>query len=282
MGTLYLVATPIGNLQDITFRAIDTLKSVDLIAAEDTRQTGILLSHYGIRTRLTSYHEHNKETKTASLVEFLENHDIAIVSDAGSPALNDPGYEIVRDALAGGFTVVPIPGPAAPVAALTASGLPTDRFLFIGYLPRKHTERVRLLHEVEPLPYTLVMLETPHRLVDALADLRQALGNRRIVLGREITKKFEEFIRLDLEGADSYFLEHEPRGEFTLVIEGKSATVDALWGREALENEIIRRMAEPYQARSLAKDLSNASGWNSKDIYDIIHEVRKRSSNESG
>ncbi len=275
MGSLYLVATPIGNLQDITFRAIEVLKSVDLIAAEDTRQTMNLLSHFDIHTKLTSYHEYNKETKTNSLVEYMVDHDLAIVSDAGTPALNDPGYEIVKEAVLRGIRVIPIPGPSAPLAALTASGLPTDRFLYVGYLPRKHTERLKLLHEIETHPYTLVMLETPHRLVDALVDLRQALGNRKIVLCREMTKKFEEFIRLDLEGADEYFLTHEPRGEFTLIVEGVTNTDQDLWPQEEVEGEVRRRMEEPFQARILAKEVAALSGWNSKDVYTIIYENRK-------
>ena len=275
MGSLYLVATPIGNLQDITFRAIEVLKSVDLIAAEDTRQTLNLLSHFDIHTKLTSYHEYNKETKTNSLVEYMADHDLAIVSDAGTPALNDPGYEIVKEAVLRGIRVIPIPGPSAPLAALTASGLPTDRFLYVGYLPRKHTERLKLLHDIEAHPYTLVMLETPHRLVDALVDLRQALGNRKIVLCREMTKKFEEFIRLDLEEADEYFLTHEPRGEFTLIVAGVSDTDQELWPQEEVEGEVRRRMEEPFQARILAKEVAALSGWNSKDVYTIIYENRK-------
>ncbi len=275
MGILYLVATPIGNLQDMSFRAVEILNSVDMIAAEDTRNTMHLLSHFKIHTKLTSYHEFNKEQKTESLVDYLVDHDLAIVSDAGSPALNDPGYEIVKEAVARGIQVVPIPGACAPIAALTASGLPTDQFLFIGYLPRKHTERMKLLHEIEAHPYTLVMLETPHRLVDALVDLRQALGNRRIVLAREMTKKFEEFIRLNLEDADEYFLTREPRGEFTLIIEGESTKGQELWPLEEIESEVRRRMEEPYQSRILAKEIAAMSGWNSKDVYAIITENRK-------
>jgi 16S rRNA (cytidine1402-2'-O)-methyltransferase len=275
MGSLFLVATPIGNLQDITFRAIEVLKTVDMIAAEDTRNTMNLLSHFDIHTKLTSYHEYNKDTKTATLADYLVDHDLAIVSDAGTPALNDPGYEIVKEAIARGIRVIPIPGPSAPLAALTASGLPTDQFLYIGYLPRKHTERLKLLHEIESHPYTLVMLETPHRLVDALVDLRQALGNRKIVMARELTKKFEEFIRLDLNDADEYFLTHEARGEFTLIIEGASSSSQEMWGQAEVEGEVRRRMEEPYQSRILAKEIAALSGWNSKDIYTIIHENRK-------
>lgn len=275
MGSLYLVATPIGNLQDITFRAIDVLKSVDMIAAEDTRQTMNLLSHFDIHTKLTSYHEYNKDTKTASLADYLADHDLAIVSDAGTPALNDPGYEIVKEAVSRGIRVIPIPGPSAPLAALTASGLPTDQFLYIGYLPRKHNERLKLLHDISSHEYTLIMLETPHRLVDALVDLRQALGDRRIVLARELTKKFEEFIRLNLDDADEYFLTHEPRGEFTLIVEGAMKSADNLLSEDEIILMLKQRMNEPYQSRILAKEIASISGWNSKDVYDLIQQLRK-------
>jgi len=275
MGSLYLVATPIGNLKDITFRALEVLGQVGLIAAEDTRTTGVLLSHYDIHTPLRSYHEYNKEGETDRLVELLNTQDIAIVSDAGSPGLNDPGYELVSRAIASGHTVIPIPGPSAPITALTASGLPTDKFLFLGYLPRKHTERIKLLQSVAQLPYTLIVLETPHRLTDALVDLRQALGNRRLVLGREMTKKFEEFTRIALEEADTFFLTHEPRGEYTLVIEGHAHHMDETWEQSVLEEMLRNRMREPYQSRELAKEMAAVSGWNSKEIYDLIHTIRK-------
>ncbi len=165
MGTLYLVATPIGNLQDITGRALEILKQVRLIAAEDTRQTRKLLDHYQIHTPLISYHEHNKLSRLAEVLAALEEADVALVSDAGTPALNDPGYELVKAALQAGYPVSPIPGPSAPLAALVASGLPTDAFLYLGYLPRKTGERRTLLGKIAGLPYTLVFLETPHRLL---------------------------------------------------------------------------------------------------------------------
>ncbi len=275
MGSLYLVATPIGNLKDISLRALEVLGQVGLIAAEDTRTTGVLLSHYDIHTPLRSYHEYNKEGETDRLVELLDSQDIAIVSDAGSPGLNDPGYELVTRAIASGHSVIPIPGPSAPITALTASGLPTDKFLYLGYLPRKHTERVKLLQSVAQLPYTLIVLETPHRLTDALVDLRQALGNRRLVLGREMTKKFEEFTRITLEESDTFFLTHEPRGEYTLVIEGHAQHMDEIWEQSVLEAMLRNRMREPYQSRELAKEMAGVSGWNSKDIYDLIHIIRK-------
>ena len=164
MGNLYLVATPIGNLEDISQRALRLLRQVNLIAAEDTRQTRKLLAHFDIHTPLTSYFEHNKLGKIEQILAALERGDVALVSDAGTPGLNDPGFELVRSALAAGFTVSPVPGPSAPIAALVASGLPTDAFLYLGYLPRKSSERQQMLREVAELPYTLIFLETPHRL----------------------------------------------------------------------------------------------------------------------
>jgi 16S rRNA (cytidine1402-2'-O)-methyltransferase len=171
VSTLYLVATPIGNLEDISARALRILGEVSLIAAEDKRQTKKLLDHYAVHNRQVSYHEHNKERQLSRLLSELEQGDVALVSDAGTPALNDPGYELVRAALAAGHQVTPVPGPSAPIAALVASGLPTDAFLYLGYLPRKQGERRHLLEAISELPYTLVFLETPHRLLSALDDL---------------------------------------------------------------------------------------------------------------
>lgn len=205
MGTLYLVATPIGNLQDITGRALEILKQVRLVAAEDTRQTRKLLDHYQIHTPLISYHEHNKLARLAEVLAALEEADIALVSDAGTPALNDPGYELVKAALQAGYQVSPIPGPSAPLAALVASGLPTDAFLYLGYLPRKTSERRTMLGKIAGLPYTLVFLETPHRLLSALQDLQSVLGDRSIAVARELTKLHEEILRGSLSQALAHF-----------------------------------------------------------------------------
>ncbi len=220
MGTLYLIATPIGNLEDISARALRLLGQVRLIAAEDTRQTRKLLSHFDIHTPLTSYYEHNKLSKLDRVLEDLRHGDVALVSDAGTPGLNDPGYELVRAALQNGHRVSPVPGPSAPIAALVASGLPTGAFLFLGYLPRKTSERRRLLEEIAGLPYTLVFLETPHRLLRALDDLSAMLGARQIAIARELTKLHEEIFRGDVASARQHFEEQEPRGEFTLVVAG--------------------------------------------------------------
>src|SRR5512139_26493 len=229
MGTLYLVATPIGNLEDMSPRAVRILKESALIAAEDTRHTGKLLKHFEIHTPLTSYFEHNKLNKLEFILEKLAGGDVALVSDAGTPAINDPGYELVKAALASGWSVVPIPGPSAPIAALTVSGLPTDAFLYLGYLPHKTSERHKRLEEVAGQPYTLVFLESPYRIVESLEDILTILGDRRICVAREMTKMFEEYWRGNVIGAVTYFKSQPARGEFTLVIEGKKVEAGARW-----------------------------------------------------
>src|SRR4026209_2261141 len=205
MGTLYLVATPIGNLEDMSARAIRVLREPILIAAEDTRHTGKLLKYFEIQTPITSYFEHNKLGKLDAILDQLSIGDVALVSDAGSPAINDPGYELVRAALASKFDVIPVPGASAPIAALTVSGLPTDSFLYLGYLPHKTSERHKRLQEVESQPYTLIFLESPYRIVEALEDILSILGNRQICVAREMTKMFEEYWRGDVSGAVEYF-----------------------------------------------------------------------------
>jgi 16S rRNA (cytidine1402-2'-O)-methyltransferase len=213
MGTLYLVATPIGNLEDMSPRAVRTLSEVTLIAAEDTRVTRKLLTHFNIHTRLTSYFEHNKLSKLDAILAALGQGDVALVSDAGTPAINDPGYELVRAALARGADVRPIPGPSAPIAALAASGLPTDSFLYLGYLPRKAGERKTRLDELADLPHTLVFLESPPRLLQSLKALQLSLGDRQISVARELTKFHEQIWRCTLPAAVDYFSHNEPRGD---------------------------------------------------------------------
>src|SRR5512138_3305792 len=221
MGTLYLVATPIGNLEDMSPRAIRVLREASLIAAEDTRHTGKLLKHFEIQTPLISYVEHNKLTKLDFILEKLSTGDVALVSDAGTPAVNDPGYELVKAALASNYEVRPVPGPSAPITALTVSGLPTDSFLYLGYLPHKTSERHKRLEEIESQPYTLIFLESPYRIVESLEDIFSILGDRRICVAREMTKMFEEYWRGSVSKAVEYFKSQPARGEFTLVIEGK-------------------------------------------------------------
>lgn len=194
MGTLYLVATPIGNLEDISLRALRILAEVGLIAAEDTRQTRKLLNHYGISTHAISYHEFNKLSRIDEILEKLAAGDVALVSDAGTPGLNDPGYELVREVLSNGYKVSPLPGPSAPLAALVSSGLPTDAFLYLGYLPRKSSERRQKIKQAAGQPYTLIFLEAPHRIVEALEDLQTILGDRQAAAARELTKLHEEIV----------------------------------------------------------------------------------------
>jgi 16S rRNA (cytidine1402-2'-O)-methyltransferase len=274
MGTLYLVATPIGNLEDISARALNVLRQVNLIAAEDTRQTRKLLEHYGITTPSTSYYEHNKLTKLEVVLEALSRGSVALVSDAGTPGLNDPGYELVKAALDAGHTVSAIPGPSAPIAALVASGLPTDAFLYLGYLPRRATARRRRLEEVADLPYTLIFLEAPHRLSDALADLESILGDRPIAVARELTKLHEEIFRGTIGSARAHFAQTPPRGEFTLVVAGRPSQAER-WSAERVHAAIERELAEGASPAALAGRLAEASGWSRRELYRLILEHRR-------
>lgn len=274
MGTLYLVATPIGNLEDMSPRGLRVLKEAILIAAEDTRHTGTLLKHFEIKTPLTSYFEHNKLTKQDFILEKLSEGDVALVSDAGTPAINDPGYELVQAALASGFDVRPVPGPSAPISALTVSGLPTDSFLYLGYLPHKSSERHSFVGQVSDLSYTLIFLETPHRLLDSLEDLLAVLGNRRICVAREMTKLYEEFWRGDINGAIEYFKSKEPRGEFTLVIEGKKKEESGKWEEARLVEVIKRELQAGKSAKDISAELAEQSGWNKKEVYALVNQVK--------
>lgn len=274
MGTLYLVATPIGNLEDITLRALRVLREVPLIAAEDTRNTRRLLGQYGIQTRLISYHEHNKITRLNEVLAALEKGDVALVSDAGTPGLNDPGYELVRAALQDGKSVCPLPGAAAPIVALVASGLPTDTFLYLGYLPRKPKERRKRLEEIASFSHTLVFLEAPHRLLSALEDIRDVLGDRRVSAARELTKLFEEFIRGNASDLIEHFRAMEPRGEFTLVVEGSSNQA-VVWDEDKVRQAIQNPIHAGLPTSELAREIAKASGWHKKDVYRILVEMKQ-------
>lgn len=276
MSRLYLVATPIGNLEDITLRALRVLREVHLIAAEDTRRTRQLLQHYNISTPLLSLHEHNLRTRIPQVLQALAQGDVALVSDAGTPLINDPGYELVTAAIAAGHTVVPIPGPSAPIAALIASGLPTETFLYLGYLPRKSQERRRLLTQVANLPYTLIFLETPQRLLAALEDLTAVLGAaRRIAVARELTKVHEEVWRGTLEEALAHFQAHPPRGEFTLIVEGAPAPRGP-WTPEELDRAIAEGLAQGIPPAQLARDLAALSGHPRQQVYRRILQQQGR------
>jgi 16S rRNA (cytidine1402-2'-O)-methyltransferase len=271
MGTLHLVATPIGNLEDMSPRAVRVLREASLIAAEDTRHTGKLLKHFEIKTPLTSYFEHNKLTKLDFILEKLLQADVALVSDAGTPAINDPGFELVRAALASGFDVIPVPGPSAPISALAVSGLPTDSFLYLGYLPSKTSERHKFVGQIDDLPYTLIFLESPHRIVESLEDLFSILGDRKICIAREMTKLYEEYWRGTISGAVGYFKSQQVRGEFTLVVEGKTKVESGKWTEEELHAAIKRELLTEKSAKEISAELAEQSGWNKKDVYRLIN-----------
>ncbi|MFD2611566.1 16S rRNA (cytidine(1402)-2'-O)-methyltransferase [Paenibacillus gansuensis] len=224
-GTLYLVATPIGNLEDITFRAVKTLKEADLVAAEDTRQTRKLLTHFEISTRLVSYHEHNKQASGPELVRLMEEgQTVALVSDAGMPAISDPGSELAALAIEHGIPVVPIPGANAALSALIMSGLPTDRFHFVGFLPRDRKAVQETLDEVKGLKATLLFYESPHRVAKTLEAMAGKLGDRRVALVRELTKRYEEAVRGTISECLAYLEEHPAQGEYCLVVEGSEGS----------------------------------------------------------
>ena len=272
VGILYLVATPIGNLEDVTRRALTILGQVRLIAAEDTRHTRKLLSHYRIATPLISYHEHNKLVRLDRVVAELAQGDVALVSDAGTPGLSDPGYELVRAALAAGYQVSPIPGPSAPIAALVASGLPTDAFVYLGYLPRRATERRRLLEGQVAETRTLLAFEVPHRLQATLRDLEAILGGERpVAVCREMTKMHEEILRTSLTTAREHFESIEPRGEFTLAVGG--ATGETAWGEARVRSAIAKRLSEGLSRAEAARQVSSISGWERRRVYRLAMEV---------
>jgi len=276
MGTLYIVATPIGNLEDISARALRILGEAHLIAAEDTRQTRKLLSHFGIHTPMISYHEHNKLTQLDEVLAALAQGDVALVSDAGTPALNDPGYELVGAAIAAGYAVSPIPGPTAPISALVASGLPTDAFLYLGYLPRKAAERRNMLAQVASIPYTLIFLETPHRLLDALDDMQSKLGDRPCAVARELTKLHEEIYRGSLSEALGYFRVQKPRGEFTIIVAGIPNQKEPRWTEEKLRSALQSGLDRGESPSNLAKRIASKSGWSRRDIYRLIASKHER------
>jgi 16S rRNA (cytidine1402-2'-O)-methyltransferase len=260
---LYVVATPIGNLEDISLRALRLLKQVQLIAAEDTRTTRQLLNFYDIKTPLTSYHEHNKRAKLNYLLDCLGKEDVALVSEAGMPGLSDPGYELIAAAIERGISVVPVPGPSAVITALVVSGLPTDQFLYLGFLPRRPGARRRLFKSVVNEPRTMVAFEAPHRLSQTLSDAMEILGDRRAAVCRELTKVHEEVFRGRLSRAIEHFA--QPRGEFTLVIEG-SAVGEPEINRE-IKEELLKLYRQGAGAREAVARLSESSGISKKKLY---------------
>jgi 16S rRNA (cytidine1402-2'-O)-methyltransferase len=276
-GTLYIVATPIGNLEDITLRALRVLKDVDLIAAEDTRHTRILLDHHGIRASVTSYHEHNERAKAQELVRQLEKGvNIALVSDAGTPAISDPGYRLVVAAIAAGVRVVPIPGASAFTAVLSASGLPTDGFVFEGFLPAKQQQRRTRLQTLCREIKTLIFYEAPHRLRECLGDIREILGDREMTLAREVSKVHEEFLRGPVSQILQQIAAREIKGEVTLVIGGwDQQTAVSL---EEVKQEARALAAQGMRVKEIAEVLGEKYGYAKKEIYRIAVEQKKSTS----
>jgi 16S rRNA (cytidine1402-2'-O)-methyltransferase len=272
MSTLFLVATPIGNLEDLSPRAQRVLKNVALIAAEDTRHSGKLLKHFGVTTPLTSYFAHNERARLDEVLDTLQRGDVALISDAGMPGINDPGYLLVRAALEAGHQVSPVPGPSAPIAALAASGLPTDQFLYLGYPPRKAGERRQAFKAVAGYPYTLVYLESPHRLLATLQDLHASLGDRQVAVAAELTKLYERFFRGTLSAAVLFYESEPARGEFTIVVAG--ATDQAVvWGQDQV---LAALQADKGESPSqLARRVAAEAGWSRSQVYDLLKGLNR-------
>lgn len=275
-GTLYLCATPIGNLEDITLRCIRILKEVDLIAAEDTRNSIKLLNHFAIKTPMTSYHEHNKAGKGRKLVERLqEGEDIALITDAGTPGISDPGEDLVRMCREEGIPVTAVPGAAACITALTVSGLPTRRFAFEAFLPADKKERQAVLKEMVDETRTMVVYEAPHRLVRTLKTLKEALGNRRIRICRELTKKHEDVFATTIEEAAAHYEKQEPRGECVIVIEGKSreelsAGERARWEEMSIAEHMEYYMKDGMEKKEAMKQVARDRGVGKREIYQAL------------
>jgi 16S rRNA (cytidine1402-2'-O)-methyltransferase len=274
-GILYVVATPLGNLGDLSERGMEVLRTVPVVAAEDTRRTRGLLSHLGVSPRLLSYHAHSEEPRLEVLLEILhDGRDVALVSDAGTPVVSDPGTDLVAAARASGITVVPIPGPSAVATALSAAGLKGDRYLFLGFIPRKGSERARLIARAAAEEWSVVFFEAPPRLADLLEDLaRAAGGTRRVVVARELTKLHEEFRAGTLAELAGYYSEHPPRGEITIVLEGTGAPAEpADRTGEAVEQATLL-LAEGLTRREVVRRISETLGLPRNDAYRLVMEL---------
>lgn len=271
-GTLFLCATPIGNLEDMTYRAVRILGEAPLIAAEDTRRTRQLLTHFGLSTRLVSYHEHNKDEKGPRLIEWLlSGNDLACVSDAGLPGVADPGSQLAADAIAEGICVVPIPGANAALSALIASGLDTTRFSFVGFLPRTKEKKRECLAEISGRKDTLIFYEAPHRLVETLKAIIDALGDRPAVLARELTKKFEEFRRGNLSELLTWCEENPPRGEFVIVVRGAEEMEQTAPVEPEDAVGLVRTLVEQGMAKKEAiREAAKRTGLSRRDVYQAV------------
>jgi len=273
MPVLYVVATPIGNLEDVTLRALRVLREVKLIAAEDTRKTRRLLNAYDIKKPVTSYYEHNKITKLEYILDFLKEGDVALVSDAGMPGISDPGYELIAAASERGIQVVPVPGASSITTALAVSGLPTDRFLYIGFLPNKTGARREALKTAANEPGTIIILEAPHRITAALEDILGVFGDRRIAVCRELTKIHEEVYRGTISEAVRHFT--EPRGEFTLIIQGKgSKEIPQL--TEDIEKQLQQMFLAGATAKEAVAAIAGETGLKKKELYQTWLKLGER------
>ncbi|WP_017298016.1 16S rRNA (cytidine(1402)-2'-O)-methyltransferase [Nodosilinea nodulosa] len=270
-GHLYVVGTPLGNLEDMTFRAVRMLQAVDLIAAEDTRHTGKLLAHFQITTPQISYHEHNRQSRTGEVLHHLQarQHAVALVSDAGMPGISDPGYELIAACIEAEIPVIPIPGPTAAITALCVAGLPSDRFIFEGFLPLKGKERTVRLEAIAQADCTVVLYEAPHKLVKTLEDLVGVLGrDRPLCLGRELTKRFEEFWRGTLGDALEHYQATAPKGEFTIVIQGATREHPVL-SEQAIKAELEHLLHQGISRTDASRQLAKATGQPKKLIYQL-------------
>ncbi len=281
-GKLYLVATPIGNLMDMSFRAVEVLKEADLIAAEDTRHSIKLMNHFNIKTPMTSYHEHNSVQKAQVLVEkMLEGVNVALVTDAGTPGISDPGEELVRQAAEAGIEVSPVPGPAACICALIMSGLPTRRFCFEAFLPYDKKERRMILDELARETRTIVIHEAPHHLQKTLKEILEALGDRKISLCREMTKKYEDVFRTTLSEAVSFYEENEPRGEYVLVIEGKSRQEIEKeerdnWEQVAIDEHYQMYLEKGVDRKEAMKMVAKDRGISKREVYAFLQKFQMK------
>ena len=280
-GKLYLCATPIGNLEDMTYRVVRTLKEVDLIGAEDTRNSIKLLNHFEIETPMQSYHEFNKYDKAKELVQMmLDGKDIALITDAGTPGISDPGEELVKECLKNGIEVTSLPGASACVTAISMSGLSTQRFCFEAFLPKDKKKKENVLKQLQNETRTIIIYEAPHRLTKTLAELEKALGNRRVSVNRELTKKYEESFLTTLKDAREKYEEEEPRGEFVLVIEGKDQ--EALdqeerqkWEDMSLEDHMKIYLDEGLDKKAAMKKVAKDRGVSKRDIYNQLVQEEK-------